>query len=407
MKSTSAADVSSKMGSTQYVQPDHSNNNMRVFSKDHFEDLVISALQEEKLQQHAQQQQQYSNSVTPLSSLSRNTSFFQSNASPVHANGTSRLVSGHATRAPSTSPHHSHSLAPSFSHQPSFTNLQSPQSHHSFSQSPSSLLHSSSTNSHHHSQNSHKKSKQLQAEEQERRRQALAELFMTYEIQKQDEEKKLKERIKKHAQQEEQKFNGMLAALDAEKEYVDSIESFLERHEQTQSRKKQQLYKEWTDSVFNPIQDQIQKKLAKIPVEDIERRRRELFQLFLESSNKKEGLFRDIIIESDYNPLAERSNVVTYTTSKLKDPLKAVLRKQTEEDATLDVSPVPSGSPLARTQTLHQKLEVMGRDTLLDASAHCYWYSTPENGAKPVNTRTNLSNKSSIMFDHYTMNGNA
>lgn len=42
----------------------------------------------------------------------------------------------------------------------------------------------------------------------------------------------------------------------------------------------------------------------------INRRRREEYEKFLDATNRKEGLFRDIVMESDYDPFVPNRNSV-------------------------------------------------------------------------------------------------
>ena len=53
----------------------------------------------------------------------------------------------------------------------------------------------------------------------------------------------------------------------------------------------------------------------------------ELFDQFLHQTNTKAGLFRDIIIPAEYNPLAGRKHAVRYRTEELDDPVKKSLTR--------------------------------------------------------------------------------
>jgi hypothetical protein len=98
---------------------------------------------------------------------------------------------------------------------------------------------------------------------------------------------------------------------------------------------------EWVDKVFDPIQSAIGESLEKIvrtylraslltcvfphmnlrafqDHEEVNRRRREAYEEFLDATNKKAGLFRDIILEEDYDPLTINRGAVKASTRKVR-----------------------------------------------------------------------------------------
>ena len=69
-------------------------------------------------------------------------------------------------------------------------------------------------------------------------------------------------------------------------------------------RRQAELYKEWNDKVYEAIQGQIDRQLAALRTEKITERRRQLMEDYIRVSNQKIfGLYRDIIIENEYDPL--------------------------------------------------------------------------------------------------------
>ena len=56
-----------------------------------------------------------------------------------------------------------------------------------------------------------------------------------------------------------------MEALDQEVDLVKKTDEYLALKTQTQRRKKENLYKEWTKSVFNPIQSEVADKLDAVP----------------------------------------------------------------------------------------------------------------------------------------------
>lgn len=68
---------------------------------------------------------------------------------------------------------------------------------------------------------------------------------------------------------------------------------------------------------------------------------------YIQATNRKLGVFRDVIIESDYNPLKPLSNSIKVPTSDIVDPLKRDLLKAEAEKALL----VVPGSPGSRSSS--------------------------------------------------------
>ena len=103
------------------------------------------------------------------------------------------------------------------------------------------------------------------------------------------------------------------------------VEGAILADEAWRQRKRERLFDEWSMNIFQPMQDQINASLLKATDEEIEHKRRTMFQAFLDESNKKaNGLFRDIIIESDYDPLQQAKDAtLRYTKASVaKDPTK-------------------------------------------------------------------------------------
>lgn len=97
----------------------------------------------------------------------------------------------------------------------------------------------------------------------------------------------------------------------------------LEMRERAQHRRQAQLYKEWTEKVYETIQAQIDRQLASLRTEGLSTRRRQLMEEYIRVSNQKRyGLYRDIIIESEYDPLLAHQKLLKYKISDANDPVK-------------------------------------------------------------------------------------
>lgn len=148
-------------------------------------------------------------------------------------------------------------------------------------------------------------------------------------------------------ERQDRRFHKMLAHLDSEKHFANEMTEYLGVREQSEKRSKQALYKDWCKNVYNPIQRDIRAELDKTPTAELERRRREAFAEYIDTVNRKQGVFRDIIIEHDYDPLKQRALVPKYNSSKYKavDPL---IKDQTqiEHETALIASMDPTYKPI-------------------------------------------------------------
>jgi hypothetical protein len=141
------------------------------------------------------------------------------------------------------------------------------------------------------------------------------------------------DRTRQHNQQQEQdedrRVERLLKHIAHEQKFVDDLDETLELRRQTQFRRQQELYREWRDKVYNRIQKQIDAQLASLRTEDISTRRRQLMEDYIRISNQKKfGLYRDIIIESEYDPTIAHKALLKYEMSDQQDPLKSELLSQ-------------------------------------------------------------------------------
>ena len=96
-------------------------------------------------------------------------------------------------------------------------------------------------------------------------------------------------------------------------------------------RRQAELYREWNDSIGKKVQRQIDAELSKRRTSDISARRRAESDEYLRILKKKEatgGVYRDIIIESEYDPLMAHSSGIRFKVSDAQDPLKQELLSQ-------------------------------------------------------------------------------
>lgn len=158
-------------------------------------------------------------------------------------------------------------------------------------------------------------------------------------------------------------------------------------------RRKQKLYNEWTEQVYNKLHDPINDKINDIGRVELNRRRREAYQRFLDKTNKKGALFRDIILESEYDPLHDNPPVQC-PIRKINDPCGRVLQRYEEEEA------IASGkrnrgqkTSTGRKDNLDVKLWSTG---VFESTTHGYSNKLMNTTSKPISAQP-----AKIHFDHY------
>mmetsp|Transcript_12815 Transcript_12815/g.30134 ORF Transcript_12815/g.30134 Transcript_12815/m.30134 type:complete len:367 (-) Transcript_12815:81-1181(-) len=139
----------------------------------------------------------------------------------------------------------------------------------------------------------------------EDREAARTELRVKYEEEQSLIKRGLQMRREHQQREEEDRFARMYNELMMEEEdFVALVKDYCKLDDQNRLRKQEALCRDWHEKVFNKVQRQIGKQLKSTSSHEIAERRRKLYDQFLAAANSKEsGLFRDIIIESEYDPM--------------------------------------------------------------------------------------------------------
>jgi len=73
-------------------------------------------------------------------------------------------------------------------------------------------------------------------------------------------------------------------------------------------------FDEWNLEVYGKIQGRVAEQLDSVASNELTRRRNKEFQKFLDTTNTKGAIFRDIIIESEYDPLEPNRQCIKVRT---------------------------------------------------------------------------------------------
>ena len=213
--------------------------------------------------------------------------------------------------------------------------------------------------------------------------------------------RKLKEAQAAAAAKQEKDFHDAWEQFHSEQNGpVADIEKMLRLKDMEAMRRASAHAKEWNEEVFERIQTQVTRALRKREANGAYNTRwRTAQDQYLETLAKKDrGLFRDIIIEEEYDPLDAAAGGIKYGTKKvnLRDPNKLEIRKHEQETAM-----VPGGAPERATAP-----RPLGRECLdvklwprLEATPYGHFNKVDAHPRKELPKSTTGQR---VLGDHYT-----
>ena len=172
--------------------------------------------------------------------------------------------------------------------------------------------------------------------------------------------------------------------------------------EEAARNKTRRQFEDWNQNVHGKIQGEILQKVNAKDYKQLNRERNSDYAKFLNITNRKSAIFRDIIIESEYDPLEPNRRSIKAVTGKMKDPTLMILQKHQDESGTFT-----------------KKKEALGRDSLnVELWAAGQIEATPygrfnkmmgisDGGGETSSRSSGSSNKisgtmrSTVKFDHY------
>ena len=161
---------------------------------------------------------------------------------------------------------------------------------------------------------------------------------------------------------EHTKFEAMYASVVAEEAgFIQDVEAFMHAQARNEVRKREALHKQWDEAIYQKVQAEINAHLDKRNINDISAKRYALMDEYVRVSNSKAyGLFRDIIIPEEYDPMTAHDDPIKYDSRERFDPCKLELRGAAAELGPASVSGfAKGGDPSHRfPPTMWDKLEV-------------------------------------------------
>lgn len=219
---------------------------------------------------------------------------------------------------------------------------------------------------------------------------------------------KLAETIAENIARQKSKKEGQYLKLQQEVEdgntLAKELHETLELQQQSKTGRLSRMHEEWTTEVFHKLNDPILAKVQSMNGKQRSAEKAESYQKFLDITNKKGGLFRDIIIESEYNPISDTKFLKH--CAKVDDPTKRAIRRREEENA------IARGSANTPDKTRDDVFDVekqytCRRDSLdvklwakgaYENTPYGYFHKILNSSATSEGSKTYASR---VIFDHY------
>lgn len=216
-------------------------------------------------------------------------------------------------------------------------------------------------------------------------------------------QKSIERSLKKKQLDSEKKFDHLTNDILEAKELLDSIDESISLQQEAARNKTRRQFEDWNMNVHGKIQAEILQKLDAKGYKQLNKERNADYAKFLNITNRKSAIFRDIIIESEYDPLEPNRRAIKAKTGKMKDPTLMILQKHEDESGTL----------------VTKKKTQLGRDSLnVELWASGQIEATPygrfnkmmgidggEAGSSQPNSSTqkapNPTMRSAVNFDHF------
>jgi len=195
------------------------------------------------------------------------------------------------------------------------------------------------------------------------------------------------------AKRMERNFQKNLSSISEATMLLDQIDHDLTLQAETQHNKVRRQWEDWNTNVHGEIQKRISRQVDAIDSKELNRRKNEDYSKFIEITNRKPAIFRDIIIESEYDPLEPNRRAIVAKTHQLKDPTLMQLRK-VEEAAAMVPGMQSNVKKTGGKDTLPVALWATGK---IEGTPHGRFSKMMGSAGG----RGNPTSKSSVVFDDF------
>lgn len=192
----------------------------------------------------------------------------------------------------------------------------------------------------------------------------------------------------------EKLFPVLMTNVNHATRFLDTVDKDLNLFDETKRNKTRRQFEDWNTNVHGNIQKRIAKTLNDLDSKDLNKKKNEDYEKFLNITNRKPAIFNDIIIESEYDPLEPNRRCIKAKTGKLKDPVKIDAQKAESESSMLGIKKVKQ--PLGK-ETLPVELWHSGK---IEATPYGS-FAKLMNSHSEDHAKKNQTMKSKVVFDHF------
>lgn len=210
-----------------------------------------------------------------------------------------------------------------------------------------------------------------------------------------DNSRKVKERIAEIALKKEDSFKSLRNNLVEGRVLATEVGKWLKNNEEAKQVKKKKQYDTWNAEVYGHISEKINTELGQRSYKQIHSEKLKHFDKFLDVTNAKGSVFRDIIIESEYDPLIPNRNCIKVKSERIKDPIKRAVQRTNEEKS------LPLNTKAQPRETLDVLEWATGK---IEATPHGF-FAKMMSGDKPRNSEKSktMASKVAESLDQYNI----
>ena len=135
----------------------------------------------------------------------------------------------------------------------------------------------------------------------------------------------------------DKKFADLQVSMADSLNFLDNVDKDLSLVDETRRTKTRRQFEDWNQNVHGKIQQKLLHKVNAISAKELHERHLNSYDKFLSITNRKPAIFRDIIIESEYDPLEANRASIKAKFKNIKDPLKIDKQKAQSELSMIGV----------------------------------------------------------------------
>ena len=210
----------------------------------------------------------------------------------------------------------------------------------------------------------------------------------------------IKNAMQRRIEKNEMKFQKYNNNISDTLKILDVIDKNLQVDYETKKNKVRRQFEDWNSNVHGAIQKNIASKVDTLNSKELNKRKNEDYNKFLDITNRKAAIFRDIIIEAEYDPLEPNRRSIKANVGKLKDPTMIDIQKAEAEGSMLGGKKVKS---LLGKDTLDVKLWAAGKieSTPYGTFAKMMGANGANEDVSRSHAKSNPTSKSALFFNDF------